>query len=66
MFRYRLTPSAQQDLRTIRDYIRDVLAAPDSAAGLMEAFENAFERACRHPLALPPVTDARLQGRGYR
>ena len=33
---------------------------------LMLAFQKAFEGACRFPQSIPPVTDPKLYGKGYR
>ena len=66
MYTFHLTPLARQDLKDIRAYIRDTLAAPESAKALMLAFQAAFEKACQFPESLPPVTDPLLRQRGYR
>ena len=66
MYTYHLTPLARQDLCDIRAYIRDTLYAPESAKALIQAFQAAFEKACRFPEAIPPVTDSSLRQRGYR
>ena len=66
MYSYRITPLARQDLAEIKQFISEELYAPQSAKDLMPAFKKAFEGACRFPQSIPPVTDPKLCGKGYR
>ena len=66
MYTYRITPSAFRDLQEIGDYIAGQLFAPESAAGLLRAIQEAIEAACAYPLSLPRVNDALLKVKGYR
>ena len=66
MYTYRITPSAFRDLQEIGDYISEQLHAPESAAGLLQAIQEAIEAACRYPLSLPKVNDRLLMAKGYR
>ena len=57
MYRYILMPAALKDLQRITDYLALELHAPDSADEFLTAVDEALEKACRMPLALPPLTD---------
>lgn len=66
MYKYRLMPSAVQDLQGIADYIVEQLSASESAIRLLEKVEEAIRSACAFPLSLPPVNDELLRMKGYR
>lgn len=46
MYKYRLMPSAVEDLQEIADYIAEQLSAPESAIQLLEKVEGAIRSAC--------------------
>lgn len=66
MYKYRLMPSAVQDLQEIADYIAEQLSASESAIRLLEKVEEAIRFDCTFPLSLPPVNDELLRMKGYR
>ena len=66
MYKYKLMPSAIEDLQEIADYIAEQLSAPESAIHLLEKVEDAIRSACAFPLSLPPVNDELLRMKGYR
>lgn len=65
-YRYKLTPSAIQDLDDIAAYITVQLCAEDSAVELLNEIEEAIISACGFPQAAPSVNDALLKDKGYR
>ena len=65
-YRYKLTPSAIQDVDDIAAYIAVQLHAEDSAVQLLNEMEDAIRSACDFPQAAPPVKDALLKSKGYR
>lgn len=66
MYKYKLMPSAVEDLQEIADYIAEQLSAPESAIQLLEKVEETIRSACAFPLSLPPVNDELLRMKGYR
>ena len=66
MYKYRLMPSAIQDLQDIADYIANDLRAPESAVGLLNDIEAAIEKSYAFPLSLPTAHDELLRMKGYR
>lgn len=65
-YRYKLTPSAIQDLDDIAAYIAVKLCAEDSAVELLNEIEDAIVSACGFPQAAPLVNDVLLRSKGYR
>ncbi|MDD3336343.1 MAG: type II toxin-antitoxin system RelE/ParE family toxin [Eubacteriales bacterium] len=65
-YRYKLTPSAVQDLDDIAAYIAIQLYAEDSNVQLLNEIESAILSVCDFPQTAPPVNDALLKGKGYR
>lgn len=64
-YRYKLMPSAIQDLDDIAAYIAVQLCAEDSAVELLNEIEEAIVSACGFPYAAPSVNDMLLRSKGY-